>query len=122
MEALLSHILMKIVCPPVVHYTAEVDRTFICRETNQVTVVGAKSNGVFHFDWAVGISEFPVGNLNWNVLVCRISESESRKNLVNHTSKSKMAPPRICLLTLLSYLCLIKSVVHTVLSNFYLWT
>lgn len=46
------------------------------------------------------------------------------------TSKSKMAAPRInscesckihCSLALLSYLCVIKSVLHTVLSNFDLW-
>ena len=56
------------------------------------------------------------------------SRKESQKNLTNPYLKiqdgcsAHQAIAIYCLIALLSFLCLIKSVIHTVLSNFYLWT
>lgn len=88
---------------------------------------GHQTYGTFHLNWEVEISEF------WNAPWSRISYSENVGRISSTlNSKSKMAALHInssenCsnilfLIGLLSYLYLIKSVVHTVLSNLYVWT
>jgi len=67
-------------------------------------------------------SEFQVGNCNWNAPRSRISDSKSRENLT--TPDFEIQDGCSCARQQYSfqqYLCLI-CVVHTVLSNFYLWT
>ena len=83
--------------------------------------------GAFQLYSKVRISEFPDGNFNWNIPWSR----KVRRTTPAPTSKSEMAGPYInsvkvvvtsCLLAVLFYLDLIKWVIHTALSNFYLWT
>ena len=97
----------------------------------QDTIFSFHSNGAFHLYSEVGISEFQVGSFSGNAHWSQISNSESRTNLTTPTSKSKMAAPHInsrercsniLFFSTSVYLCLIKTFVHTALSNFYLWT
>ncbi len=75
-------------------------------------VTSLDTNGVFHVNGEVGISEFLVKNLNWNTPRSQISDSESGENLTNPDLNiqygcSLHQHTCSCLLALLSYLCLI---------------
>lgn len=78
----------------------------------------------------VGISEFPVRNSTGMIPEVGFSSQAVIRTSQAPTPKSKMVNLWIygvkvvvisCLLALLLYLCLVKSVVHSALSNFYYW-
>ena len=77
-------------------------------------------NGAFHLNW-----EVPDGNFNWKDGQTSPTPTSESKLAALCVNKSENCSNTLFIKTSVLFvwlMCLIKSVIHTVLSNFYLWT